>query len=188
MTEVNLYEVRLHAHSSRQEASDNTLGGIRARFVAREFKGDETKYDVFAPSSTRSTGLVVDYLSLKKSYHTFTADVTNAYFHVDEDEWLEQQAALENPTSVLWRLRKQLYGRRRSGTRWVDFVVERCEEQSFDRCDVAPQILANYEVDVFIEVHINDLHGTGPRPALELVQTNFSQRIRFKIWTVYEWT
>ena len=37
-----------------------------------------------------------------KSCHTFTAEVTNAYFHVDEDEecyvdpqaeWLEQQAA-----------------------------------------------------------------------------------------------
>ena len=60
-------------------------------------------YCVRASSSTPSTGRLVDYLSLKKSYHTFTADVTNAYFHVDEDEecyvdppaeWLEQQAAL----------------------------------------------------------------------------------------------
>ena len=36
--------------------------------------------------STPSTGRVINDLSLKKSYHTFTADVTNAYFHVDEDE------------------------------------------------------------------------------------------------------
>ena len=80
---------------------DHNKDGIRARFVVREFKGDETMYDVFAPSSTPSTRSVIDYLSLKKSYHTFTADVTNAYFHVDEDEecyvdppaeWLEQQA------------------------------------------------------------------------------------------------
>ena len=42
-------------------------------------------------------------LRLKKSYHTCTAHVTNACFHVDENEeiyvdpaaeWLEQQAAL----------------------------------------------------------------------------------------------
>ena len=32
----------------------------------------------------------------------------------------------------------------------------------------------------------NDLHGIGPRPAQDLVQTNFSKKIRFKIWTVYE--
>ena len=33
---------------------------------------------------------------------------------------------------------------------------------------------------------MDDLHGTGPRPALDLVQINLSQKIRFKIWTVYE--
>ena len=31
---------------------------------------------------------------------------------------------------------------------------------------------------------MDDLHGTGPRPALGLVQANFSQKIRFKIWKV----
>ena len=111
---------------------DHRKDGIRARCVAREFKGDETMYDVFAPSSTPGTRRVIDYLSLKKSYHTFTADVTTAYFHVDEDEecdvdppadWLEQQAALEKPTSVLWRLRKQVYGGRRAGTRGVDCMA-----------------------------------------------------------------
>ena len=152
-------------------------------------------YDAFAPSSTPSTGRIIDYLSLEESYHTFTADVTNAYFHVDEDEecyvdppaeWLEQQAASENPTSVLWRLRKQLYGRRRAGTRWVDFMAERLEEQSFDRCEAAPQFFVNYALDVSIEVHMDDLHGTGPKQALDVVRTNVSQTIRFKVWTVYE--
>ena len=83
--------------------TDHRKNGIRARFVAREFKGDEAMYDAFAPSSTPSTGRIIDYLSVKKSHHTFTTDVTNAYFLVDEDEecyvdppseWLEQQAAL----------------------------------------------------------------------------------------------
>ena len=65
-------------------------------------------------------------------------------------------------------------------------MAECLEEQSFDRCDAAPQFLANYELDVFIEVHMGDLHGSGPRLALDLVQTNLSQTIRFKIWTVNE--
>ena len=134
---------------------DHRKDGVRARFVAREFKCEETVYDVFSPSSTPSTGRVIDNLSLKKLYHTSTADVANAYFRVDEDEecyvdppaeWLEQQVALEIPTSVLWRLRKQLYGRRRVGTRWAGFMAERLEEQSFDRCDAAPRFFANYEL------------------------------------------
>ena len=85
-----------------------------------------------------------------------------------------------------WRLRKQLYGQRRAGTRWVDFMTARLEEQSFDRCDAAPQCFANCELDVFIEVRMDDVHGTRLRTALDLVQTNVSQKIRFKIWTVHE--
>ena len=158
-------------------------------------EGEETMYDVFAPSSTPSAGRVVDHLSFQKSCHTLTTDVTNAYFHVDEDEecyvdpsaeWPEQQAALGNSTSVPWRVRRQLCGPRRAGTRWVGFIAELLEEQSVDRCDAAPQFFANCELDVFIEVHMDDLHGTGPRPALDLIQTNFSQKILVKIWTVNE--
>ena len=133
-------------------------------------EGEETMYDVFAPSSTPSAGRVVDHLSFQKSCHTLTTDVINAYFHVDEDEecyvdpsaeWPEQQASLGNWTSVPWRLRRQLCGPRRAGTRWVDFIAD-------------------------IEVHMDDLHGTGPRLALDLTQTNFSQKILVKIWTVNE--
>ena len=40
-------------------------------------KGDETRYNVFAPSSTPITGRVIDFLSLKRSCRTFTTDVTN---------------------------------------------------------------------------------------------------------------
>ena len=78
-----------------------------------------------------------------------------------------------------------MHGRRRAGTSWVDIMADRLVEQSFDRCDAAPQFFANYELDVFIEV-MADLHGTGPGPALDLVQTNLSQKIRFNIWTVHQ--
>ena len=65
-------------------------------------------------------------------------------------------------------------------------MAEFREEQGFDWCDAAPQFFANCELDVLIEVHMEDLQGTGPRHALDLVQTNLPQKIRFKIWTVYE--
>ena len=65
---------------------DHRKDGIRARFVARGSRSDETMHDVFAPSSTPSTRCIIDYSSLKKSYHLCISDVPNAYFHVDEDE------------------------------------------------------------------------------------------------------
>ena len=199
LAEVGVHEtVDLQVALAKKRATtswhiDHRKGGIRARFVAREFKGDEAMYDAFTPSSTPSTERIIDYLSLKKSYHTFTTEVTNAYVHVDEEcyvdppaERLEQQVALGNPLSVLWRMRKQLYGRRRAGTCWVDFLAERVEEQSVDRCEAAPQFFVNYALDVSMWVHVDDLRGTGPKPPLDLVRANISQTIRFKVWTVYE--
>ena len=38
------------------------------------------------PGSTPNMGRAIDFFRLKKSYHTFIADVTIANFHVDEDE------------------------------------------------------------------------------------------------------
>ena len=35
-------------------------------------------------------------------------------------------------------------------------------------------------------MHIDDLHGTGPKPALDLVRFNLSQTIRFQVRTLYE--
>ena len=33
---------------------------------------------------------------------------------------------------------------------------------------------------------MDDLHGTGPRLAVDLAQANLSQKIRFRIWIVNE--
>ena len=41
-------------------------------------------YGGFAPSSAPSTGRIIDYLSLRKAYHTFIADETSACFPLDE--------------------------------------------------------------------------------------------------------
>ena len=175
--------------------TDHRTDGIRARFVARGFKGDEAMYDAFAPISTPSTGRIIDNLSLKKSHHTFTAHKTNAYFLVDEDvecyvdpqsEWLEQQAQLENPTLCHGDCESSCTDGGRAGTRCVDFMAEHLAEQSFDRCEAAPQFFLNYALHVSIGVHMDHLHGTGPKTALDLGRINLSQTIRFTVRTVYD--
>ena len=121
-----------------------------------------------------------NYLSLKKSYHTFT-DVTNAYFHVDEDgkqHWESDFCVMETAktsvrTATRWNTLRRLHGRH-------------LDEQSLDRCEAAPQFFVNYALDVPIEVHMYDLHGNGPKTALDLSRINLSQTIRFNVRTVYE--
>ena len=59
-------------------------------------------------------------------------------------------------------------------------MAECLEEQSFDRCEAAPQFFVNYALDISVEVHMDDLHGTGPKPALDLVRVNFSHDDSFQ--------
>ena len=46
--------------TTRWELAGPQKNGIRARFVAREFKSDEMMNDVFAPSSIPSTGRIIE--------------------------------------------------------------------------------------------------------------------------------
>ena len=58
--------------------------------------------------------------------------------------------------------------------------------QSFDRCEAAPQFTVNSALDGYIEVHMGGLHGTGPTLALDLVRTDLSRTIRFKVRSGHE--
>eukprot|EP00972_Heterocapsa_arctica_P036082 5310075-Heterocapsa_arctica.AAC.1 len=69
------------------------------RFVAREFKSEENRTDLFTPSTTSSTERVIDLIATMPGWPTMIIDAKNAYFHGDEkelvaveppDEWLEK--------------------------------------------------------------------------------------------------
>ena len=150
---------------------------------------------MFAPSSTPITGRVIDLLSLKKSCRTFTTDVTSrisTWTRTNNVTWICRLSSWSSRPH--WRTRFLCLGDGENSCTARDalehagyfFMAERIEEQSFDRCDAASQLFANVELAFFIEVHMDDLHGIRQRPTLDLIQTNFSQKDHFKIWTVYE--
>ena len=147
--------------------------GIRARFVAREFKGDEMVYNVFALISTPSAGRIIDYLSLKKLHHTFTVVVTNASFQVDENEECSVDPVGAEGHTGEFELRASAAAAN----------TKRLQEH---RCDAAPQFFANYKLDVVIEVDTHDHHGTRPTQAVDQIQANLFQKICFIIRTVNE--
>eukprot|EP00972_Heterocapsa_arctica_P084197 12404181-Heterocapsa_arctica.AAC.1 len=71
---------------------------IRMRFVAREFRSEEDRTDLFTPSTTSSTERVIDLIAAKRGWPTMIIDAKNA-FHGEEtelvaeeppDEWLEK--------------------------------------------------------------------------------------------------
>ena len=45
-------------------------------------------------------------------------------------------------------------------------MVALLSECNLVRCEVAPQFFMDYERDIFVEVHMDDLHGTGTERAI----------------------
>ena len=111
-----------------EDALVHRKDGVRARFVAREFKKYGAMNDVFAPSSSPRTGRIIDCLSHKKSHHSFTAG--DAYVHVDEDKECYVDVPVEClELRMVALVHKSLYGRGQAGARLVDSTAERLEEE-----------------------------------------------------------
>ncbi len=143
------------------------LGGeVRAPSVAREFRHQESLDDLFAPSAGHSTSRLIDYVALEWRHHVFIADVTDAF------------------GDIKWGLLKQLYGRRRTGQQWVDFVAAQLARAGFVRCDAAPQFFYHVGWRLAIEVHTDDLHGAGPPPGMQRLTDVLSETVKSTEWSV----
>ena len=99
---------------------------MRCRFVAREFKAASPwRADLFAPTTTSATSRLVDLRAVKRGQPTFGADGVNAFFQAPEEgevythppaEWVADHPEWVE-AGVMWRMKKQLYGRRQAPER-----------------------------------------------------------------------
>ena len=143
----------------------------KSRYVAREFKWQEYRDDLFTPGSSMAESRVVDYVALKHAWPTFTVDAEDAYYHVPEEEdvWvecppeiLEERHAEGDYEDYVWQLKKQLPGRRAGGKHWVEFAAESLKFRGFERSPTAPQFFWHAELPCLVELHMDDMYGTAP--------------------------
>ena len=80
-------------------------------------------------SGSTSAGRVVDVHAVQRGYSILCIDAENACFHAEEDEdvycwppkeWVKRRGRVENPR---WKLKKQLYGRRKAAKELNEVVV-----------------------------------------------------------------
>ena len=113
--------------------SHDTLGGsladerewtMKVRLVAQEYKWVGHRENFFSPGATHSTEKGIALLALKLGLDTFEADAVDAYFPALEHEevivepapeYLTRLEAAGKNTDIVWRLRRQLPGRRPAG-------------------------------------------------------------------------
>ena len=174
----------------------------KSRVVCREF-AIGARDDLFAAASTPTTHLIIDALACIHRWSRAIGDISRAFLHVPEDEevfaeppaeWTERERqkteeAGEIWVSLVWRLLKVFYGRRKAAKMWVDWLaailVKRC---GLERSTSAPQFFVLRVGDrtaAVIEVHMDDLHCGGHREVLQKIGGEIAKDLKIKNWKVY---
>ena len=145
--------------------------------------------------NTNPISHIIDYLSLKKSYHTFTADVTNVYFHVDDNE-----ECLRGPTGSVagtagrvWGIRPLSCGDCESNcvvggalehagwTSWQNALKGKVSTgvMQHSALQITSWLCSSRYTWMTSMAPGRDRHWIWPKPT--------SQNFFFKIWTVARW-
>ena len=137
--------------------------------------------DLFVASSHPLLSRCIDHLVLKLGLARYTDDATSAFLHVLETEWvvvrppkewMDRRRSKGGSTEVCWRMKVQLYGRRRAGQALVSWLADRLvKDLGLTRSELAPQLFFDSSGAVYVEAHMDDLHIAGaPLEAKFLVE------------------
>ena len=149
---------------------------------------------ILPPARGALTSKLVDMLSLKDSLPddplvTFVGDCTSAYYQTPEleplfcappPEWVSARLSAGLDGNVLWKLVKQLPGRRAAGARWLAFAVAKLSECGLERNDAVPSSSRMPGARVCAELHMDDLHGCGRQSEVDKLLPMIRARLRLK--------
>eukprot|EP00439_Symbiodinium_sp_Y106_P052723 s3817_g7.t1 len=197
MDKYDTYEPRPREEAEGKKILDSTWvvtrrrnGEIKCRYCLRDLKRGKKRDDVFAVASSQATARVIDTIGVKKGYVYFTADAENAYWQVPikeevfmwpPNEWVEERRVAGLPCeSLVWKLKKEWYGRQIAGQSFVDWAAQQAGTEGFERCTAAPWFFYNAARDASMEVHMDDFYGAAPeREAVEFLES-LSKKIVMK--------
>jgi len=117
----------------------------KSRWAAREFNTFKSD-DFFAPTPCGVCDHIIELIAAKRGWPMLVADVTSAYCHAAETEEVYMYPPQEDveahrdthPKGFVWRLLRQLYGRRKAGNIWQDHLAEILESINFVRIMADP--------------------------------------------------
>ena len=163
----------------------------RCNFEAREFRHDDPDMEgLYTSDSTAATGRLVDMHSVQHGFSIQCLDVENAYFHPEEDEdvycWPPEEGVkryhargrrVENPC---WKLKRQLYGRRKAAKKFNEFVVAATDGLGIEQCHKQPWLFKQPGTTLIFECHQDDFYVSGSNVELARLQENLGAVIKLK--------
>lgn len=164
-------------------------GVLKLRWCVREFKFASRRDDLFTPASTASTERVIDIVATKRRLKRVIVDCKNAYLHADEDEkvfakpprvWLERWIAQGGSPTVVWILRKQIYGRRKASQAFNDYLAVVFLNLGMIRYEALLQFWKHPKRKMIADVHQDDGHATGKDEDLEWFVDELKEHLMIK--------
>ena len=137
---------------------------------------------------------MVDMHAVQHGCSTLCFDAENAYFHAEEDEevycwppkeWVKRYHAkggrVENPW---WKLKRQLYGRRKAAKKFNEFVVSATFGLGLEQCPEQPSLFRRAGTTLIFELHQDDFYGSGKQCGVSKVPGNSGARLKLNQWTL----
>ena len=164
---------------------------FRCRFLAREFVHDDPEMEgLYTSGSTAATGRLVDMRAVQHRYSILCLDAENAYFHAEEDEdvhcwppkeWVQRYHSrggrVDNPW---WKLKRQLYGRRKAAKKFKEFVVTATDGLGIEQCPEQPSLFRRPGTTLIFECHHDDFYVSGSSVELPWLEENLGARPKLK--------
>jgi hypothetical protein len=171
-------------------------GEVRARLVLKDFNLGDKNAELFAPTpSLASLRLVLtqtsrmEHVSKDRTWGLSIADVNTAFLHADLDTEMFAVAPNEHCSlfdrevpsrPVIWRLKKALYGCRRSPRLWYEHLQRTLQKSGFYPTTGDPSLYVNKETQMMVLAHVDDLVISGPKEARGRLIEKLGEEVRVR--------
>ena len=161
----------------------------KSRFAAKESKTSSTD-EYYAKAETIATNRLIDVVATRRMHSQLRMDIHRAFLHLQQDElvlvdppriWKDAKATAGRDSAKLWRTKRVLYGGTKAPEERLELFGKVLEELvGLVRSKSAPDFFRTSNGQVVTELHMCDMHASGPCDALEKLEGDSSERASVK--------
>ena len=191
MSEVDVDETRGHrVISTTWVDKRKSPEVVKSRLCARDYN---TRDDVFAATPSAASGRIIDYLSVRTGFGVRSADVSGAFLHTPvpagekifikpPDDYQPEQIPKGR---CMWQLQKMLYGLRDAPAAWQQHLALELVGMGFDRGTFEPSLFHHTARQLYVLIHVDDLHMCGPESDMEWLCEKLRELFVIKVSRTY---
>ena len=177
------------------EQKEDRFWQRRARLVARKYKTEDKREDVFSPATSPGITKLAPILALLNQWAIYSVDVKDEFLQVPqrtpvlcrvpEEAMNVVQELLE---SWCWRLGRVLPGQRDASSLWSDYCDELLVQEGFERSVGSPSLYRllqgegeRRKVAAVCTVHVDDFQLAGKEHTVEPILERLRKKVKLQV-------